>query len=315
MMRNVAARRRQTIGAGPSSTGGRSAVTERTGRRVLHLISDSTGETVSTAASAVLSQFEGFEIARRHHVFVRAPRDVEAALELIAQDPGLVVYTLLNEELAVQLREGCEAVGAPMVALLDPFFSAVSALAGSDRGRRRPGRQHDLDSGYFERVAAIDYAMAHDDGATPERLRKADVILVGVSRTSKTPTCLYLAVRGVKAANVPLVPGSPAPPALEEAIAAGIPAVGLIASPSRLVQVRGQRLEVIGAIAHSRAADYADPERVREEVAQARLLFERLGLPVIDVTRRSIEETAAGILSVMREREAERRGQALGAEA
>ncbi|MGM0584177.1 MAG: pyruvate, water dikinase regulatory protein [Pseudomonadota bacterium] len=278
-------------------------MTERSERRVLHLISDSTGETVSTAAGAVISQFEGLEVQRRLHVFVRAARDVESALDAIRQEPGLVVYTLLNETLADQLRRGCESLGAPTVALLDPFFDAMAELAGGVRVRRKPGRQHDLDSGYFDRVAAIDYAMAHDDGATPERLRKADVILVGVSRTSKTPTCLYLAVRGVKAANVPLVPGRPVPPALEEAIADGIPAVGLIASPSRLVQIRGQRLEVIGAAPHRSAADYADPERVREEVAQARLVFDRLGLPVIDVTRRSIEETAASILAMIRARE------------
>ena len=142
--------------------------------------------------------------------------------------------------------------------------------------------------------------MAHDDGATSDRLMKADVILVGVSRTSKTPTCLYLAVRGVKAANVPLVPGASLPRGLETAIARGIPTVGLIASPSRLVQVRGQRLEAIGAAPGMNSDAYADPERVREEVSQARLLFDRLGLPVIDVTRRSIEETAASILAILR---------------
>ncbi len=130
---------------------------------------------------------------------------------------------------------------------------------------------------------------------------RADVILLGVSRTSKTPTCLYLAVRGIKAANHPLVPGRPLPPAVEDAVAAGVPTVGLIASPTRLVQVRGQRLEVLGAPG-PQGADYADPERVREEVAQARLLFDRLGLPVIDVTRRSIEETAATIMSLLRAR-------------
>ena len=273
------------------------------GRHVLHLLSDSTGETVTAAAGAVISQFEELELTRRVHVFVRTARAVDQVLSAIEAEPGLVAYTLLDEKLAEHLREGCERIGAPAVALLDPFFRAMTDFVGQPRGRKRPGRQHDLDAGYFDRVSAIDYAMAHDDGATSDRLNRADVILVGVSRTSKTPTCLYLAVRGVKAANVPLVPGSPLPRALEEAIARGIPTVGLIASPSRLVQVRGQRLEVIGAVPGMQSAAYADPERVREEVSQARLLFDRLGLPVIDVTRRSIEETAASILAILRARE------------
>jgi hypothetical protein len=266
-------------------------------------VSDSTGETVSTAAVAVVSQFEGLDLQRRPHVFVRTERDVHGVLDAVAAEPGLVVYTLLNERLAGRLREGCARIGAPTVALLDPFFQAMLDWTGGARLRQRPGGQHDVDASYFGRVQAIDYAMAHDDGATPGRLRQADVILVGVSRTSKTPTCLYLAVRGVKAANVPLIPGSVPPPALEEAVAAGIPAVGLIASPARLVQVRGQRLEAIGSAPRMQGGDYADPERVREEVAQARLLFDRLDLPVIDVTRRSIEETAAAVLAFMRARE------------
>ncbi|MGR3783282.1 MAG: pyruvate, water dikinase regulatory protein [Albimonas sp.] len=275
-------------------------MTQRSARHVLHLLSDSTGETVSAAAGAVISQFEGLELTRRIHVFARSRREIDQALDAIAAEPGLVAYTLLDEKLAEHLRAGCARIGVPAVALLDPFFRALTEFVGAQRGKKRPGRQHDVDLSYFDRVSAIDYAMAHDDGATSDRLMKADVILVGVSRTSKTPTCLYLAVRGVKAANVPLVPGASLPKGLETAIARGIPTVGLIASPSRLVQVRGQRLEAIGAAPGMNSDAYADPERVREEVSQARLLFDRLGLPVIDVTRRSIEETAASILAILR---------------
>ena len=279
--------------------GGRTAVSAGSGRQVLHLVSDSTGETASAAANAVLSQYEGLEVTRRLHVFVRSEAELEAALQRMARDPGLVVYTLLDDAMAERLREGCARLGLPAVPLLEPFFAEVSRLTGHPR-THRPGRQHLTGQGYFERVAAIDYAMTLDDGATPGRLKRADVILVGVSRTSKTPTCLFLAVRGIKAANVPLVPGRPLPAALEEAVAAGIPAVGLTVSPSRLVQIRGQRLETLGG---PKEGDYADPERVREEIAQARLTFDRLGLPVIDVTRRSIEETAASIMAILRTRQ------------
>src|SRR6056297_1646406 len=187
---------------------GRSPVTARRGRLVLHVLSDSTGETASAAASAVLSQFDGLEVRRRQHVFVRAPRDVDAALARIGEEPGVVVYTLTDAALAV--------------ALLDPFFEAVADETGAERSLR-PGRQHGIGGSYFARVAAMDYAMTQDDGATPDRLRRADVVLLGVSRTSKTPTCLYLAVRGVKAANVPLVPGRALPEGLDAALAAGVP--------------------------------------------------------------------------------------------
>ncbi len=265
----------------------------------LHLVSDSTGETATAAANAVLSQFGDPDVERRLHVFVRNASDVATALEDIRAHPGTVVYTILDEALSSKIREGCQRMGVPAVPLLDPLFETLSRSLGPARSRR-PGKQYETDRAYFERVAAIEYAMAHDDGAVGDRLRRADVILLGVSRTSKTPTCLYLAVRGVKAANVPLVPNRPLPAELESAIAAGVPAVGLTASPSRLAQIRGQRLESIGG--GDRAVDYADIDHVREEVAQARLLFERLDIPVIDVTRRSIEETAASIMAVLRAR-------------
>jgi [pyruvate, water dikinase]-phosphate phosphotransferase / [pyruvate, water dikinase] kinase len=265
----------------------------------LHLMSDSTGETASAAANAVLSQFGDPDVERRMHVFVRGASDVTAALEDIRAHPGTVVYTILDETLATQVREGCQRMGVPAVPLLDPLFETLSRVLGPARSRR-PGKQYETDRLYFERVAAIEYAMAHDDGAVGDRLRRADVILLGVSRTSKTPTCLYLAVRGVKAANVPLVPNRPLPPELEAVLEAGVTAIGLTASPSRLAQIRGQRLESIGG--EGRAVDYADIDHVREEVAQSRLLFERLGIPVIDVTRRSIEETAASIMAELRAR-------------
>lgn len=267
-------------------------------RHVLHLLSDSTGETATAAANAVLSQFEDPQIDLRVHVFVRAPAELEKALVAIRKRPGTIVYTLLNPEMVGALRSAAADLGVEAIPLLDPLFEAMKIALGPAR-RQRPGKQYQTDTAYFQRVAAIDYAMQLDDGATADRLRRADVILLGVSRTSKTPTCLYLAVRGVKAANVPLVPGTPLPQGLAAAMEEGVPVIGLTASPTRLAQIRTQRLEVIGS---EKGIDYADIDRVREEVSEALMTFERLGAPVIDVTRRSIEETAASIMAALRDK-------------
>lgn len=268
-------------------------------RHVLHLLSDSTGETATAAANAVLSQFDDPDVDLRMHVFVRTQADVDKAVCAIRKQPGPVVYTLLDRRLGDHLRGCCADLGVPLIPLLDPLFKAMTDVIGPSR-RHRPGKQYQTDNAYFQRVAAIDYAMALDDGATTDRLRRADVILLGVSRTSKTPTCLYLAVRGIKAANVPLVPGAALPPGLERALQAGVPAVGLTASPTRLTQIRTQRLEVIGS---GKDMDYANISNVREEVSEALMTYERLGIPVIDVTRRSIEETAANIMAILRDRQ------------
>jgi regulator of PEP synthase PpsR (kinase-PPPase family) len=267
---------------------------------VLHLISDSTGETASAAVNAVLSQFDNPNVDIRLHVLVRNAANLDAALAQVVANPGLVIYTLLDPELKSRLAEACARQNVAAIALLEPLFTAIAGILGLAQ-KSAPGRQYETDRSYFERVAAIDYAISLDDGASGERLRRADVILIGVSRTSKTPTCIYLACRGVKAANVPLLPDRAAPPALLEAISAGVPVVALTASPARLAQIRTNRLETIGGGDHP---DYADLDRIRAEVSEARLLFERLKAPVIDVTRRSIEETAAEILAILRNRRA-----------
>jgi len=158
----------------------------------------------------------------------------------------------------------------------------------------QPGRQHILDADYFRRIEAMEYALQHDDGQATWNLAEADVILIGVSRCSKTPTCLYLANRGIKAANIPLVPGVPLPDGLEQQTKALI--VGLTNDPTHLVQLRRTRLQELNEV---RVTDYIDLERVRDEVTQARRLFSRHGWPVIDVSRRAIEETAAEIIGLL----------------
>jgi regulator of PEP synthase PpsR (kinase-PPPase family) len=270
-----------------------------TRRYHLHLISDSTGETLHALARAALAPFGDTELVEIHlAVFVRSDRDLAAALDEVRTRPGLVWYTAVDPELGRRIAAGCAEAGVPATSILAPLIDELARFTGEAPGQR-PGGQHRMTDGYFDRIAALDYAVSHDDGALGARLRRADVILTGISRTSKTPTCIYLAYRGVKAANVPLVPGREPPAALFEALEAGVPVVGLTASPARLAQVRSHRLESLG---QPGTAEYADLDRIRAEVADARLFFQRHHLPVIDVTRRSIEETAAEILAVLRAR-------------
>ncbi|HUS52693.1 MAG TPA: pyruvate, water dikinase regulatory protein [Thermohalobaculum sp.] len=281
----------------------------------LHLISDSTGETLDALARAALAPFVSqVKVAIHLSVFVRTARDVETALAGIRANPGLVWFTVVDPAVQIQIEDACAALGVESEGVLDPLMAMLARFIGQTPSHR-PGMQHRMNNDYFDRIAALDYAIAHDDGAHDtgahntgllgQRLRRADVILTGISRTSKTPTCVYLAYRGVKAANVPLVPNRDPPPELFEAMAAGVPVIGLTASPSRLAHVRSHRLASLGQpFGQPGTADYADLDRVRAEVADARLFFQRHHITVIDVTRRSIEETAAEILAVLRARHA-----------
>ncbi|WP_455373892.1 pyruvate, water dikinase regulatory protein [Limibacillus halophilus] len=259
----------------------------------LHLVSDATGETLNSVARACLVQFEGVE--PREHVWslVRTQSQMDKVIAGIGENPGPVIMTVINESLRVRLVDGCRELGVPCIPVLDPIIHTLAAYFGVTI-RGRPGLQHALDTEYFERIEAVNFALANDDGQLTERLRDADVIIVGVSRTSKTPTCIYLANRGIRAANVPIVPGIPLPDELLRLKDTLI--VGLTKDPDRLVQVRRSRLRVDED--SSRESDYIDPDAVREEVTNARRLYSKNGWPVIDVSRRSIEETAAAIMAL-----------------
>lgn len=261
------------------------------------LMSDATGETVTAAAEAVASQFVEMPVAITLHPFVRS---IERAKTLIAgfADVDLVIYTTVNTEISNLVQIASKTGGFRAISLLDPVMQAFEKLDGS-RPTGQPGKQYSVDKDYLERVSAIDYAISHDDGLSSEYLRQADVILVGVSRTSKTPTCIYLAYQGIRAANVPLVPDQPVPDSFIEALEAGVPAVGLIASPTRLSQIRQHRLKILG---NPELTAYAEAKDIQNELASARLFFEKHGLPVIDVTRRSIEETAAAVRGILAKR-------------
>lgn len=265
---------------------------------ILHLISDSTGETVTRIAAAATGLFPDHQIQNRLHVFVRNEANVRATIAAIEAEPGLVVVTMANPDLRARIVAEARKLGVEIVTVMQPIVQAMEKFLDAP-SQPLMGGQYSIDDFYFRRVDAIDYAIAHDDGAMGDRLARADVILTGVSRTSKTPTCIYLAVRGVKAANLPLVPDVDPPPSFFAAIEQGVPVVALTASPNRLAQIRSHRLEVIGGSANE---DYAALDQIRREVADARLLFERIGAPIIDVTRRSIEETAAAIMAILRER-------------
>ena len=265
-----------------------------TGRRVfhLHLVSDATGETLNAVARAACAQYEDVRAIEHIYALVRGPKQLERALTEIEEAPGIVMYTMVHDELRAHLESRCAALQIPCISVLDPVMAALGTYLGK-KSTHKPGGQHAMNAEYFGRIEALNYTMAHDDGQSDGDLDLADVILVGVSRTSKTPTCIYLANRGIKAANVPVVPGRPLPADLEPATHPLI--VGLTASPERLVQIRKNRLLSLN---EETETDYVDRGAVTEETAFARKLFSRNSWPVIDVTRRSIEETAAAILNL-----------------
>ena len=263
----------------------------------VHLISDSTGGTLSSVVKACLSQFEGIETEQHFWPLVRTQRQLQGVLESVAHNPGLVLYTLVDDALIQTLEKYCQASGLPALSVLHPVLQMMSG-AFHKQSLAKPGMQHKLNAEYFARMDAVDYALHHDDGQKNDQdLSEADVVMVGVSRTSKTPTCVYLAIRGIRAANVPLVPGMPPPPQL---LAARQPLiVGLWVSPDRLVQVRRNRLTSMG---ENRDSTYVELDAVRAEIAATRQLFEKQDWPMIDVSRRSIEETAAAVMNLLSER-------------
>ena len=263
----------------------------------VHLVSDSTGETLNAMARAVCARFDDVLPIEHIYALVRSTRQLERVLAEIAGAPGVVLHTIVDNDLRAQLEEGCRKIDMSCIAALDPLVSALGRYLGASLSTR-VGAQHALDAGYFERMDALNFAMAHDDGQGNTDLEAADVVLVGVSRTSKTPTSIYLAHRGVRSANVPLAPGIEPPAQLFRLTKPLV--VGLTVSPDRLLQIRRNRLL---SIREERESAYVEEEAVREEIVRARRLFERHKWPVIDVTRRSVEETAAAVINLISARE------------
>jgi [pyruvate, water dikinase]-phosphate phosphotransferase / [pyruvate, water dikinase] kinase len=263
----------------------------------LHLISDSTGETLTTVARAATAQYTKVMPVEHVYPLVRTERQLDRVLAEIEESPGIVLYTLLEDNLVARLESHCKELSVPCLSILGPVLGLLRSYLGAETSHR-VGAQHVLNAEYFKRIDALNFTMLHDDGQHVEDLEDADVVLVGVSRTSKTPTSIYLANRGVKTGNVPLVPGIAVAPSVEELARPLV--VGLFASPERIVQIRQNRL--LGLKAHQDGDQYIDRKAVAEEVATSRKLCARHNWPSIDVTRRSIEETAAAVLKLLAER-------------
>ena len=259
----------------------------------LHLISDSTGETLIATSRAVAAQYQDVSSIEHVYPLVRSRAQLDRAIAEIEAAPGIVLFTMVDQDLSQRLEEACREFGSPCLSVLQPILALFGSYLGAT-STPKPGAQHVLNAEYFKRIDALNYTMMHDDGQMLEGYEDADVLLLGVSRTSKTPTSIYLANRGVRTANIPLVPGVPLPSGVE-----GLKnplVVGLLASPERIVQIRQNRLLSLNAA--DRETPYVDRISGAEELAQSRRLFARNGWPTIDVTRRSIEETAAAIIDL-----------------
>lgn len=266
----------------------------------LHLVSDATGETLNAIARATTAQFEHVSIVHHRWSLIRTRFQLHRVLEGIESEPGPVLSTLLDKALRLELETTCRRLNVSLVHVLDPVMALLQEQIG-EQGAARPGKQYALNADYFRRIDAMHYVLAHDDGQAQPGLAGADVVLIGVSRSSKTPTCFYLANRGIKAANIPLVPGLPEPPGLDHP---HCPVIGLTLEPAALIEIRRHRLRLIGAGTGTGAVrqtetEYVDEDAVKAELLWARRLCTRHGWPVIDVTRRSIEETAATVLQLM----------------
>jgi hypothetical protein len=262
----------------------------------MHLISDATGETLNTVARAATAHYADYSPIEHIYALVRTPKQMQRVLAEIERQPGVVLFTIVDKSLRELLEKRCADLNVPCISILDPVIASLASYLNAE-SRPQIGRQHELNAEYFQRIDALNFTMMQDDGQHPENLDKADVILIGISRTSKTPTSIYLANRGIKTANIPLVLGIDPPPELGQLTGPLI--VGLVASPERIAQIRKHRLLTLN---ESGESPYADQTAIATELANMRKLCGRYNWPIIDVTRRSIEETAAAVINLLHDR-------------
>lgn len=264
----------------------------------VHLVSDSTGDTLTAIAKAAAAQYATLRPIEHMHPLVRTPRQLRRVLQEIEQAPGIVLYTVVNKDLAAELEQRCVDLNVPAHAVLQPTMKVFESYLGAPQTPTVAG-QHVLDASYFKRIDALNFTMQHDDGRLPDDLSSADIVLLGISRTSKTPTSIYLAQRGYKTTNLPLVPEIPLPPALTSPHSAFV--VCLVASVDRITEVRRNRALLMS---DRDISAYADRTQIAEEIAYSRRICAANGWPVIDVTRKSVEETAATVIQLMNDRRA-----------
>jgi hypothetical protein len=259
----------------------------------MHLISDATGETLNTVARAAAAYYADYQAVEHIYALVRAPKQLDRVIEEVERQPGIVLFTLADRELRGRLENRFNTLGIPCLSILDPVISSLAAYLNAE-SRPHIGGQHVLDAQYFKRIEALNYTMLHDDGQHPQDLDKAEVVLIGISRSSKTPTSIYLANRGIRTANIPLVPGLEPPGELLKLD--GPLVIGLMASAERIAQIRRSRLLTLN---ENRETLYVDRDAINAELIEMRRLCTRHSWPVIDVTRRSIEETAAAVINLL----------------
>ncbi|MGD9668687.1 MAG: pyruvate, water dikinase regulatory protein [Hyphomicrobiaceae bacterium] len=262
----------------------------------LHLVSDSTGETLTTIAKAAAVQYAEMRAIEHVYPLVRTPRQLQRALQEIEQTPGIVLCTIVNKTLSVEIERRCREIKVPCLHVLQPIMQTFESYLGAASTPTVAG-QHVLDADYFKRIEALNFTMAHDDGRLPDNMSDADICILGISRTSKTPTSIYLAQRGFKTTNLPLVPQIELPRRLTEPHKAFV--VCLVASPERIAEIRRNRAMMMA----DRDLDtYVDRSLIASEITYTRKLSAKYGWPVIDVTRRSVEETAAAIIKLMHDK-------------
>ncbi|MGL4295230.1 MAG: pyruvate, water dikinase regulatory protein [Aestuariivirga sp.] len=265
----------------------------------LHLISDATGETLNTVARAATAQYAAYRPIEHIYALIRTPKQLSRVLDQIEQQPGIVLFTIISPDLRKQLEDRCQSLGLPCISILDPVINILAQYLNAETTPQVAG-QHVLNAEYFRRIDALQFTMSHDDGQNVADLEKADVVIMGISRTSKTPTSIYLAQRGIRAANIPVILGIPVPPQVFELKNKLI--VGLIASADRIAQIRRNRLL---SLHEGRSTDYADPRHITQEMVLIKSLCTENNWPMIDVTRRSVEETAASIMNLIANTESE----------
>lgn len=263
----------------------------------IHLVSDSTGETLSSVSRAVLSQFEGVESNDFIWPLVRTKSQIDDVMNSISNDPGIVMYTILHDDLILDLKKKCYEMNIPCIPVLSHIIGEFSQYLNMNVSNTI-GRQHLLDNQYFSRVDAISYTITHDDGQSTWDLYDSDIVIVGVSRTSKSPTSVYLSCRGYKVANIPFVSIDTMPQTIYDLKKPLI--VGLIVNPEKLSQIRQNRVGSIGA--EDVSGSYVDVDSIKKEISESRKLFAKLNCPIIDVTKKSVEETSAKIINLLQEK-------------